>query len=201
MDGEVHDVLAIAEAVRSPVAATGHSSGAVVVLESALASPERFAGILLYEPPVAVTRPLGGDHLRRARRAAEKGDVDAAVHIFLREIVEVPAYVVSALKLIRPVWHRLRESAPAQIADTEAIESLGIGIERYRNLHVPALLLGGGFLSPRHASTRLDALAGVLPLVESRITLRFQGHGAHYSAPQKVANVVADFVARIGVKH
>lgn len=143
MAGEVHDVLAITDIVGTPVVAIGHSSGAIVVLESVLADLKRFAGMVLYEPPVAVTEPLGGEALRRARRAVEDGDTDGAVWIFFREIAEVPGFLVGALKLVKPIWRRLRMYAPAQMADTEAIESLGVGVERYKDLRVPALLLGG----------------------------------------------------------
>jgi pimeloyl-ACP methyl ester carboxylesterase len=197
MAGEVHDVLAIADTIGRPIVAVGHSSGAVVVLESALESPSRFEGLLLYEPPVAVTKPLGGDALRRARGALAEDDADRAVRIFFREIVGIPHFIVKAMKLAGPVWRRLCGYAPAQIADTEAIESLGVGVERYSALRVPVLLLGGGFLSPAHARARLDALASVLPCVEARITLRVHGHGAHYSAPRKVARIIESFAGRV----
>lgn len=200
MAGEVHDVLAVAGAVAAPLVAVGHSSGAVVLLEAALIDPSRFAGLLLYEPPVAVDEPLGGEALRRARQAADDGDPDRAMSLFLREIVEVPGYLVGALKLVEPLWRRLRAYAPAQIADTEAIESLGVGVERYRRLHVPTLLLGGGLLSPSHARIRLDALAVALPLVESRVNMRIHGHGAHYAAPRKVARIVQGFVERVATE-
>jgi pimeloyl-ACP methyl ester carboxylesterase len=70
-------------------------------------------------------------------------------------------------------------------------------VERYRDVAVPTLLLGGGFLSPHHAKHRLDALASVLPSVESSVTLRIHGHGAHYSAPRRVARIIEDFVERV----
>jgi pimeloyl-ACP methyl ester carboxylesterase len=87
MAGEVSDVLAIASAVDGPLLLVGHSSGAVVAMQSALAAPSRFAGMLLYEPPVAVTGPLGGDALRRARAALDAGDPDEAMAIHSRDMV------------------------------------------------------------------------------------------------------------------
>lgn len=200
MTGEVHDVLAIAEAVGSPVVAVGHSSGAVVILEAALAKPELFAGVMLYEPPVAVTEPLGGEALCRARDAIDAGDIDSAVQIFFREIGQLPRYIVRGLKLVKPIWSRLREYGPAQIADTEAIESLGVGVDRYRAVGVPVLLLGGGVLSPSHLSTRLDALERTLPFVESRVTMRIHGHGANVSAPRKVGRIIEGFLDRVAAR-
>jgi alpha-beta hydrolase superfamily lysophospholipase len=55
MENEVNDVLAVAATAGEPVVLAGHSSGAVVALEAALASPAQVAGMVLYEPPVAVT--------------------------------------------------------------------------------------------------------------------------------------------------
>jgi pimeloyl-ACP methyl ester carboxylesterase len=65
---EVSDVAAIVAEVGERVLLVGHSSGAVIALEAAIVSRARFAGLVLYEPPVAVTTPLG-----RGARARESG--------------------------------------------------------------------------------------------------------------------------------
>src|SRR4051794_28353088 len=54
MAAEVADLRTVADAVGEPLLVVGHSSGAVVVLQAALR--QRFAGLLLYEPPVAADR-------------------------------------------------------------------------------------------------------------------------------------------------
>jgi pimeloyl-ACP methyl ester carboxylesterase len=81
MAAEVADVLAVAAATGARPLLVGHSSGAVVALESALAAPSAFRAMVLYEPPVAVDEPLGvrpcggpgrprrrPDHRRRGHR-------------------------------------------------------------------------------------------------------------------------------------
>jgi pimeloyl-ACP methyl ester carboxylesterase len=196
MAAEVGDVLAVAAAVTGPLLLVGHSSGAVVALESALAAPSRFAGILLYEPPLAVTEPLGGDPLRRARAALDAGNPGRAMTIHMREIVGASRLSVAAMRLVPPIWHVLRGYAPGQITDDEAIESLGVGLDRYARLDLPALLLGGG-RSPAHLRARLDALAAVLPRVDSVVILPSQGHLANLRAPDEVARVIASFADRV----
>jgi pimeloyl-ACP methyl ester carboxylesterase len=196
MAGEVADVLAIASAVEGPLLLVGHSSGAVVALQSALAAPSRFAGMLLYEPPVAVTEPLGGDALRRARAALDAGDPDQAIAIHSRDIVGSPPLTVALMRLIPPVRHAMRRYAAGQIADDEALESLGVGIDRYAALDLPVLLLGGA-RSPANLRTRLDALASVLPRLDSVVVLAKQGHLATLRAPGKVAAVIASFADRV----
>ena len=197
MKGEVSDVVAVAEAVDEPVLVVGHSSGGVVALESALVAGSRVAGLVLYEPPVAVTEPLGGAALREARAALDAGDPDQAMTVFLRDIVAVPPLVVSLLRLVPPLWRRQRGYVRAQVADTEAIETLGVGLGRYAALDVPALLVGGGLLSPSKLRGRLEALATALPRADSMVIVKRGGHGMHLSAPGTLSRTIADFADRV----
>jgi pimeloyl-ACP methyl ester carboxylesterase len=117
MAAEVGDVLAVAAAVGGRPLLVGHSSGAVVALESALAAPSAFGGMVLYEPPVAVVEPLGGEALRRARAALDAGDPDRAITIHMREIVGAGRLAVAAMRRVPPIWQVVRGHAPAQITD------------------------------------------------------------------------------------
>lgn len=89
----------------------------------------------------------------------------------------------------------LGAQAPGQVADDEALESLGVGIDRYARLDLPVLLLGGG-RSPAHLRARLRALAGVLPWVEDTVLLPRQGRSANLRAPAALAAVVTAFASR-----
>jgi pimeloyl-ACP methyl ester carboxylesterase len=195
MDAEVRDVLAVAAAA-GRLLLVGHSSGAVVALESALAAPAGFSGMVLYEPPVAVDEPLGGEALRRARAALDAGDPDRAITIHMREIVGAGRIGIAAMRRVPPVWQVVRDHAAAQITDDEAIESLGVGLGRYARLDLPVLLLGGG-RSPAHMRERLDALAAVLPRLDSTVVMPEQGHMANLRAPGEVAKVIAAFADRL----
>ncbi len=192
MENEVRDVLAVGAAVGEPLMLVGHSSGAVVALEAALASPIRWAGMVLYEPPVAVTVPLGGDALVRARAALEAGDPGEALRIHLIEIVGVRRPVVSLMSWLAPVRRLTVLYAAGQIRDDSNLESLGVGVARYARLEVPTVLVGGA-RSPQHLGVRLQALAEVLPRVDSVVVFRRQGHLANVFAPSKVARVIERF--------
>ena len=197
MAAEVADVLAVAAAAGERPLLVGHSSGAVVALESALADPAAFWAMVLYEPPVAVIEPLGSEALRRARAALDAGDPDRAISIHMREIVGAGRLMVAALRRLPPAWQVIRGHAAAQITDDEAIESLGVGLDRYARLDLPVLLLGGD-RSPAHLRERLDALAAVLPRPERVVVLEGQGHMANLRAPGQVAEVIAAFADRLG---
>ena len=192
MTAELAELLAVLELVGAQPVVVGHSSGAIVTLEAALAAPDRFAGMVLYEPPLAVTQPLGPEAIRRARAAIDAGKPHRAMAIHLTELVGVSRLFVILLGLLPPVRSRLDSFAAAQISDDEAIESLGVGLDRYANLAVPALLLGGA-KSKSHFRDRLTALANVLPAVDSVVYMPGQTHGANLRGPDQVARVVADF--------
>jgi pimeloyl-ACP methyl ester carboxylesterase len=196
MAAEVGDVLAVAAIGERPLL-VGHSSGAVVALESALAAPSAFRAMVLYEPPVAVDEPLGGEALRRARAALDAGDPDRAISIHMREIAGAGRLMVTGLRRLPPVWRVIRGHAAAQITDDEAIESLGVGLGRYARLDLPVLLLGGD-RGPAHLRERLDALAAVLPRLERVVVLKGHGHMANLRAPEEVARVIAAFADRLG---
>ncbi len=194
MENEVGDVLAIAGALREPVVLVGHSSGAVVSLEAARVAPapSPFAGMVLYEPPVAVTGPLGGDALVRAKAALDDGDPAEALRIHLIEIVGVPTRTVALMALLPPVRRRTTTFAAGQIADDVNLGSLGVGVDRYAGIDVPVVLIGGA-RSPKHLGVRLRALANVLPHVDSVVVLERQGHLANAFAPRKVARIIETF--------
>src|SRR4051794_10617336 len=193
MAAEIADLLAVAGSVERPLLVVGHSSGAVVVLEAALRRP--FAGLLLYEPPVAVDRPIGGEALLRARAALDRGDPHEAMLIHARDIVGAGRFGVLVFRYLPFVGRMLIEHAAGQIADDEALESLGVGVDRYAAIDVPVLLLGGE-RSPAQLRTALGALAAVLPRAEV-VVLPRQGHVATVRAPAQVAAVIADFAGRV----
>ena len=102
----------------------------------------------------------------------------------------------SSLPMVPPPWRQMTKYAPGQISDDTALESLGVGIDRYAGVDVPTLLLGGA-RSPKHLRVRLDALAGVSPHLDSKVILRWQGHLANARAPGKVAWIIEMFPDRV----
>ena len=194
MATEAADVLAVASQLTRPLL-VGHSSGAVAALEAALASPAAFAGMVLYEPPLAIHSPIAGEAGIRARAAVDAGDPVAAMEIHMRDIVRLPAAEVTRMVAIPAARVKLARFAAAQIADNEAIEALGVGIDRYARIDLPAILVEGE-RSPAHLRQRLADLAATLAHDEI-VTLDGQDHVAHLTAPEKVATVIRDLAHRI----
>ncbi|WP_405142618.1 alpha/beta hydrolase [Sphaerisporangium sp. NBC_01403] len=195
---EVEHVLAAAREIDTPILLVGHSSGAVVALESLVTAPGMFAGAVLYEPPVVIGAPLGGPGGEiniRARRAIAAGRPGRALRIFIRDTVRLPAWMAFLAGVFTALSPRLRPLVPHQIDDNEALDRLGVRLDAYAGIDTPVLLLGGD-RSPAHLSERLDALARVLPGAE-RVVLRGQGHTAHASAPAQVAATIESFATRL----
>jgi len=195
MATEAADILAIAALLAPPILLVGHSSGAIAALEAALRSPSTFAAMLLYEPPLPTRSPIGGAGQQRARAALAAGDPAEAARIHLLDVVQMPAPIIDNLFAASAARAVFAANAPAQLADTDAIDALGVGITRYRTLDLPTTLVEGD-LSPGHLRERLSDLAATLPNARL-ITLHGQGHIAHVMAPALLADAIRDAAARI----
>jgi pimeloyl-ACP methyl ester carboxylesterase len=191
MAAEAEEVLAAAATLDRPVL-VGHSSGAVLALEALTAGPAAFAGAVIYEPPVVVDRPLGGEPVDRARAALAARRPGTALAIFLREIAGLRGPMVSVAKFaMNRQGGEIGARVERQLDDNDAIDALGNRLEAYSKIDVPVLMLTGD-RSPRHLHERLDAVQGVLPDAR-RVTMHGQGHTAQRSAPARVAEIVARF--------
>ena len=185
---EAADILAIASLLDPPILLVGHSSGAVAALEAALRAPSTFAGMFLYEPPLATRFPIGGPAQQRARAALDAGDPVEAFKIHLRDVAQMPADLVDTLFASSVARAVFGANAAPQLADTDAIDALGVGITRYRTLALPTTLVEGD-ASPPHLRERLSDLAATLP--DARVvTLPGQGHIAHVMAPALLADAI-----------
>ena len=187
---ETADVLSIAGLLDGPLILVGHSSGAVVALETALRSPALFAGVIAYEPPMPTRSPAAGEAGHRARAALDASHPAEAMRIHLRDIAGMPAESVDAILADGPARDALAAYAPAQITDNEAIDALGVGIDRYRQLSLPTTLIQGD-RSPAHLHERVSDLATTLPNAHV-VTLPGQGHTAHRDAPGVLARVIGE---------
>jgi pimeloyl-ACP methyl ester carboxylesterase len=185
---EVEHVLAVAQAIDGPVVLYGHSSGAVVALEAILARPALFSGAVLYEPPLVIGPPLGGEAAQKARAALAAGKRRQAMTIFLLDIVgfsKSGAPLAAAFVASNP---RYRPLIPRQFDDLDAMDGLGCRLEAYSGIDLPVTLVGGE-RSPAHHAQRLDALQARLPKAD-RFVMARRGHGANATAPGEVARII-----------
>jgi pimeloyl-ACP methyl ester carboxylesterase len=185
---EVDDLVAVSKTLGEPVIIYGHSSGAVVALETLVRAPELFAGAVIFEPPSVIGPPLGGEAADRARAALAAGKPGKAFQIFLRDAVEMPAGQAWFVGKVVGLTPQFRNLVPRQISDMDAIDDLGVRLDAYAQIKVPAVLLSGD-RSPAHLIRRLDAIEQVMPNAE-RLVMHKLDHGADLKAPQEIVRAI-----------
>ena len=188
---ECEDIAALAAVAGSGLSLVGHSYGAVCALEAGLRIP--IQRIVAYEPPLAVSHPFSGEAIELYGAAIEHGDFDSAIEIGLARFSQLSPEAIAKIRASR-AWPRMSALAPTWFREIEVINALGLGVERYRALAPPALLLVGSE-SPQHPmQDAIRALVQTLP--NARVeTLQGQGHVAMRTAPELVAPLIADFLS------
>ncbi len=193
---EVRDILTVAETVGGPMVIVGHSSGGIVALETLLAGTSpKFAGAVIYEPPLVLGPPLGGAALERARSALASGKPAKAMRLFVRDIGRsgaALAWVTHALVALVPKYRR---RVAHQLDDVEAIDALGRRLDAYRQVDVPVVIVQGG-RSPAHLIDRAAALSRTVPGART-VVLRKQGHAAHLRDPGQLAAIIEDLADEV----
>ena len=155
------------------------------------------AKLALFELPFVVddTRPpIPVDLARQCQELVETDRRGAAVKLFMKTGVRVPAAFVALMQLM-PAWPKLKGLAHTLPYDLTALGSdTGSGkplpAERWASLTVPTLVVAGG-KSPAWMQNAMRALAEALPNARHR-TLEGQTHIVKAKA---LAPVLAEFFA------
>jgi pimeloyl-ACP methyl ester carboxylesterase len=188
-DREIEDLAAVIDAAGSPVRLFGHSSGAVLALETAaVLGPERVARLALYEPPYAGGRdepdgrPDLGDRVSALVAAGRRGE---AVEAFMRGGPGASDESMAAMRAA-PWWgglEALAHTVPNDIAIVGAFPP-----SRGALVSVPTLVMDGG-LSPEWAQQAVALVVAAVPGAQSK---RFedQDHGVE---PTVLAPVLKRF--------
>ena len=170
---EIDDLAAVIEHVGGRAALFGHSSGAILCLEGALAGlpVDRVA---VYEPPYRADPDLPhppADLLDRITAAAEKGDREGAASLFLGEAIGVPPQALEGMKR-GPEWAFLLDKAltlpydillsrPSEMADRERLATLTTPVLAvYGDRTFPGLRAGTELVAETVPGARLAVLPG-----------------------------------------
>ena len=179
VDREVEDVEALVEEAGGTAFAFGHSSGAVLALEAATATPG-ITKLVLYEPPFIVddSRPsLPDDFVQHLDELVANGRRDEAVEYFMTVGVGAPAEAIPSMKE-SPFWPSLEAMAHTISYDIRVLGDNMAGkplpSDRWSTVTNPALVIDGG-ASPPSLRNAVQALVDVLPNAR-RLTLEGQTH-------------------------
>jgi pimeloyl-ACP methyl ester carboxylesterase len=195
-DREVEDLEALIGAVGGSASLFGHSSGGVLALEVARASPGRIRKLALYEPVFIVddSRPLPPeDYLQRLEELVAANRRGDAVEYFMTRGVGAPPESVASMRE-GEFWPALEALAHTIPYDARIVQAGMTGdpapLRRWATLPVPTLVMNGTAGAPwLHRAAR--ALADVLPDARHR-TLEGQDHGP---ASHVLTPVLDEFLA------
>jgi pimeloyl-ACP methyl ester carboxylesterase len=150
--------------------------------------------LVLYEPPLPVGGLVAGNALEPYRTAVEIGDLDQALNIGLLHFAHEKPENIAFLRQT-PVWSAMAALTPTWVRELQEIDHLEPDLTRYEKLTMPILLLLGTESAEhplRDASVALNTT-----LMDAHIApLSGQGHTAHMIAPDRVAEVISQFLLR-----
>ncbi len=170
----------------------GHSYGALVTLGVALTRPP--VGFILYEPPLPIDGPVGGDALPAFEQAVHDGDLGHALTLGLRNFVRLPEAVIEAFRR-EAVWPVRASMTPTWAREIRAIDSFGHDLERFAALTVPTLLVVGE-LSPPWLTDISRRLRQVMPNGDV-VEMPGQAHDAYVTDPKAMAGAILAFASKL----
>lgn len=194
VERELEDLAALVRAAGGSAFAFGASSGGALVLHAA-ASGVPITRLAIYEPPFVNEGARGGgepDHIGRLRALIAEGQRGAAVKYFMGEMVGAPKPVVFMMRLMLPVWSKLKAVAHTLPYDAAIMGNWLVPKERAASVRVPSLVMYGGKTDER-LRRAAEAVSAALPNAELRV-LPGQNHAAAASA---VAPALVAFFAGV----
>lgn len=188
---EAEDVAAVVEAIGGPVFLLGHSYGAVCSLEAALLTG-KVRRLILYEPPIPTGMPMGPpDIAGRIQALVDRGELEAALVLFLREVVQMPEQELEAYRQL-PMWQGRIQLAPTLPRELAFDKTYTFEAEKFAELQVPtAFLLGSD--SPPFFQRVSEVVAAALPDCQV-VLLPGQQHIAMDTNPELFVREVENFL-------
>ena len=193
VEREVEDLQALVEDAGGIAFVLGHSSGAVLALEAAAATPG-ITKLVLYEPPFIVddSRPaLPEDYVSHLRELAATDRRGEAVEYFMTTGVGAPAEAIPSMRE-SPFWPSLEAVAHTLWYEGVIMGDNMVGkplsADRWSSVTIPTLVIDGG-ASPPSMRSAVQQLADVLPNAR-RLTMEGQTHEVD---PTLLAPVLTEF--------
>jgi pimeloyl-ACP methyl ester carboxylesterase len=191
IEREQEDIAAVLDLAGPDAILLGHSYGAVVTLGLALARP--LAGLILYEPPLALDGPVGGAAIEPYEEAVRQGDLDGALALGLVNFVGMPQPAIDGMRQ-EPVWPALASMAPSWPREIQAIDNFGDDLARFAAVDIPVLLIVGE-LSPAWLIENSRRLQQTMPNA-GFVEISGHAHVAHNTDPNAMAEAILEFISK-----
>lgn len=173
-----------------PVHLVGHSRGAQVALEAALAMPDRVQNLVLADPGFPFTNepPASPVHAQIAGRLGS-----APLDDVLAEFVDTVNGAGTWRRTVSWFKEMVRANAWTLVPQLRDIHRSVDPSRLAATLHCPVLLLGGEF-SPARYGSRMDILQQALPQAR-RITIPKAAHGMNLANARAFNDAVLRFLS------
>jgi pimeloyl-ACP methyl ester carboxylesterase len=181
IEREFEDIATVVDSTGEPAYLLGHSFGALCALEAALLTPN-IRKLILYEPaipfPGAPIYPAGA--IDRLQALLDTGNREGVLTTLYREVAGLSPDEIEQFKS-SPAWPTRLATAYTLPREARAEEGYYFDAQRFKDLHMPILLLLGGE-SPSFFKAATQTIEEGLP--NSRIAVMpGQQHIAMYTAP------------------
>ncbi len=192
IEREVEDIAAVVESIGRPTDLLGHSYGGICSLEAALRL-SHLRRLIVYEPPIRT----GDGELYPPQVIAEMQALlkanqrEAAVTIFLREVVGISPHEVEILRAAS-AWAGRIAAAHTILRELNSANAYQFQPERFSQFMTPTLLLLGNNSAPLFRAA-LELLGKSLP--NSRLVeMAGQKHAVMNTAPELFVHEVVKFL-------
>ena len=188
---EAEDVAAVVEAIGEPASVLGHSYGGLCSLEAALLT-DKVSRLILYEPPIPTGFPIYPPGVPdRMQALADQGELEAALEVFMREVVRMPEHELEAYRQL-PMWPVRIALVPTIPRELVIDRTYSFDAEKFANLQAPTLLLLGGD-SPQPYPQAIELVDSALP--DTRVVIMpGQRHIAMDTNPELFLSGVMQFL-------
>jgi pimeloyl-ACP methyl ester carboxylesterase len=185
---EQEDIAAVLDLAGPEAILLGHSYGGLITLGVALARP--LAGLILYEPPLPLSGPVGGDALVPFEQAVRDGDLDLALMLGLQHFLKLPEHAIEEFRHA-PVWPVRASMTPTWAREIRAMDAFGDDLDRFAMMETPTLLVIGE-LSPPWLTGTSRELQRAIP--NGRIVeIAGHAHDAYLTDPDMMASAILPF--------
>jgi pimeloyl-ACP methyl ester carboxylesterase len=186
---ELEDLAAVLAATGGKAHVYGHSSGAILSLEAALASGA-VSKLALYEPPLVLDgarEPMPPELPDELAALIDRGDRSAATALFLTRGVGLPAALVEQRKQ-HPAWASLEAASHTLSYDARLTAAPEAIVARAATLRIPTALFDGARSQP-WMRAGVVSLARAIPAA-THVTLPDQTHDVD---PRAIAPQLLEF--------
>jgi len=187
---EVEDIEALIDQVGEPVYLYGHSSGAAIVLETAIESDKKVKKLAIYEAPYAMddnASKAAKEYDRKLKKLIASGRNGDAVALFMR-IAGVSDKQIQAMRRL-PMWRGLETISPTLAYESDLLgEGHILPVARLVGVTNSTLVMHGA-ASPAFMHDVAESLSKAIPKAQHR-TLEGQTHGVK---PDVLAPVLVEF--------